>query len=730
MYQVLMAAKRDELRSIGLISALIVVMHCASAAAATDQNANTASSSNAQLQEIVVTSHYEFLSVDTSGTTNLPLAIEKIPQSISLVSSDFIAATDLKTLGDIAEYTPGALNIGDQEGFGTLIALRGFPAAQAIDGVNVGVLGATTTYEPDFAIMDRLEFVKGPSSVIYGISSAGGLVNFVTKSATTRTPDYVSVQASSWNSFRVEGQVAGALNESQSLRGIGIVVRDQGDSFLDSFSHATTVVYGGINWVGSDALSGYLHGGYEQHIRTAFDGIPTEADGSPAPVPRSFFIGSEGMKLYTNVLHGEGDLTWHASDALDISLKGNVRRVATHGNSPYSFGLTSNGDLGLAIQEFPDIEANDYGVGASAIYHFDSLGLKNSFLSLATLYQVDCACAEFGQGTFAGQYATSDPTVGAINLFNGETAIRAAFNSATIQPTSTRQNIWAKTLTTSAQSVVQVVDHLSVLAGASYANPKLTETTNSVIQNLNPAGQISYRAGLIDEFAPGANAYVSFSQSFNPQTTIDISGKVLPPITSNQYEAGVKYRLSDNRVLLSAAVFQITQKNQGEFDTQVNGLDRYKAIGELTHKGVELQGLGRLTKQWQINAGYTYLDPKVTEDSDPTTVGKTQLFLPKQTASIFSTYLFDKGPVRGLSIGAGVRFVGAEATSYDGSSKNISAYTVVDTSIGYTVNDWQIQLNLHNLLNERYFINNYQTTFYGNSIGAPLNFALLVRRNF
>ena len=148
MYQVLMAAKRDELRSIGLISALIVVMHCASAAAATDQNANTASSSNAQLQEIVVTSHYEFLSVDTSGTTNLPLAIEKIPQSISLVSSDFIAATDLKTLGDIAEYTPGALNIGDQEGFGTLIALRGFPAAQAIDGVNVGVLGATTTYEP------------------------------------------------------------------------------------------------------------------------------------------------------------------------------------------------------------------------------------------------------------------------------------------------------------------------------------------------------------------------------------------------------------------------------------------------------------------------------------------------------------------------------------------------------------------------------------------------------
>lgn len=728
MHAVLTVARRGELRPFGIVAALIVALHGASAAA--DQSENSPSGNNPQLQEILVTAHYEFLSVDTSGATNLPLAIEKVPQSISLVSSDFIAATDLKTLGDIAEYTPGALNIGDQEGFGTLIALRGFPAAQAIDGVNVGVLGATTTYEPDFAIMDRLEVVKGPSSVIYGISSAGGLVNFVTKNATARTPDYVSAQAGSWNSLRVEAQVAGTLDESQSIHGIGIVVRDQGDSFLNNYSHATTVVYGGINWVGSDALSGYLHGGYEQHIRTAFDGIPTEADGSPAPVPRSFFIGSAAMKLYTNVLHGEGDLTWRASDALDVSFKGNVRRVATHGNSPYSFGLTSTGDLGLAIQEFPDIEANDYGLGASAIYHFDSLGMKNSFLSLAALYQVDCACAEFGQGTFAGQYATSDPTVGDINLFAGEAAIQAAFNSATIQPISTRQNIWAKTLTISAQSMLQVVDHLSVLAGASYADPKLTETTDNVIQNLNPGGQISYRAGLIDEFATGTNAYVSFSQSFNPQTTIDINSNVLPPITSNQYEAGVKYRLPGNRVLLSAAVFQITQKNQGEFDTQVNGLDRYKAIGELTHKGVELQGLGSLTKQWQINAGYSNLDPKVTKDSDPTTVGRQQLFLPKQTASIFSTYLIDEGTVRGLSIGAGIRFVGAEPTSYDGSSKDIPSYTVVDGSIGYAVNDWQIQLNLHNLLNERYFINNYQTTFYGNSIGAPLSFAVSVRRSF
>lgn len=676
-----------------------------------------------QLQEIVVTGRYEFLSVDTSGTTNLPLPIEKVPQSISLVSSDFIKAVDLKTLGEIAEYTPGALNSGNPEGFGSTVKLRGFPAAQSLDGVNVGVLSGTM-YEPEYAVMDRLEIVKGPSSVIYGISSAGGLVNFVTKSATAQTPNYVSVQAGNWDSFRVEAQVAGVLDSAQAVRAIAIVVRDQGDSFMTDVSHKTSVIYGGINWDATDALTGYIHGGFEQHIRTAFDGIPTEADGSPAPLARSFFIGAENMQLYTDMVHAEGDLTWHASDTLDLSLKGNVRTVATHGAVPYSFGLDSNGDLGIAIQDFQSWKADDYGVGLSAIYRFDALGLRNSFVSLAALYQDDVSDIAQSQGLFDGNYS------GTVNIFSGQAAVESAFDSATLTGTTGVSDIESKTLTISAQSVIEVVDHLSILTGASYASPNITNTTNNVYQDYRPAGQMSYRGGIIYEVMPGTNAYVSYSQSFNPQTEIDVNGNVLPPVIGEQYEVGMKYRAPGGRLLLTAAAFQITQKNQGEFDTQLDGSDRYQAIGELTHKGFELQGVGNISRQWQLNAGYTYLDPKVTKDADLTTIGRTELFLPKQTASLFSTYTLDESVLKGLSFGAGVRYVGSEATSYDGTSQAIPAYTVADTSVGYSVNEWVIQLNVHNILNERYFINNYGTTFYGNAIGAPVHAVLSVRRTF
>lgn len=685
------------------------------------------------LQEVVVVGRYEFLSADTSGATNLPLPIEKVPQSISLVSEDFIKAADLKSLGEIAQYTPGALDVGNQEGFGTIVKLRGFSSISAFDGLNVGVL-SSTSYEPDYAIIDRLEIVKGPSSVIYGVSSAGGLVNFVTKSATPTTPDYVSLQYGSWNTFRAEGQLAGALNPSGSLRGIGVAVYGQGNSFMTDVDHSDVVLYGGLNWTGPESVTAFLHGGFERHIRTSFDGVPTEADGTPAPLPRSFFIGSKDMRLHSNVWHAESDLTWHVNELLDLSIKGNIRHVTSHGTAPYSYGLDEEGNLGLAIQDFNDgIHANDFAIGASGILHFDSLGLSNSFLSLSAMYQDDLLAGAGGQAIFTGPYSSPIPDVpvlGIVNINAGQGAVEDAFNTAIPTGPQTFYNIDAKTLTLSAQSWIQIVDHLSLLAGASFAKPHIINATNGDIEHFDSGNQVSYRGGLTYEFLPGADGYFSYSQSFNPQTNIDVNGNVLPPIIGKQYEVGVKYRPVGGRLLLTGALFQIKQKNQGEFDTQIDGLDRYAPVGELTHKGLELEAVGRLKPNWQVNVGYAYLDAKVSEDSDPTVVGRKEVFLPRHTASLFSTYTLDAGLLKGLSFGAGARYVGAEPTAFDGSTKDLPGYTLVDASAGYSIARWTIQLNAHNLFNRRYYINNYNTLFYGNAVGAPFNAALMVRRDF
>jgi TonB-dependent siderophore receptor len=678
------------------------------------------SSKETELQEVVVTGTYKFLSVDTSGTTGLPLPIEKVPQSISLVDNDFIEAADLKSLGEIAEYTPGALNVGAPGNLGSAIKLRGFTPGRAIDGVDA--LQPAFLYEPEYAIYDRLEVVKGPSSVIYGISSPGGLVNYVTKSAAPDTPSYVTVQAGLWDSYRVEGQGAGSLDEAGNVRAIGIAVFDTGNSFQDWMYHNKSTIYGGLNFDFGHSVEGYIHGGFERINRLAFDGIPTEADGSPAPLPRSFIIGSKELTDHTDAYHAEGDVTWHATDMLDLSLKGNYENANVVGGLGYASYLQQNGDISLNAYT-GDIQWNhNYGIGAFAVYRFDALGLKNSFLSVSTLYQSN-------DTGYNQEFAAN---TGTANIFSGEESIAQTLDALLAGPSQQYVGYQKTTdLTVSAQSVLQLIDPLTLLLGASWAEPEVTTYSNG---NSPPTvdwhlpTNISYRAGLVYEFVPGANAYVSYSQSFFPQPYTQLGGAAFPPLTGDQYEAGLKYHVG--QLLLTGAVFELKEKGLSEYDTTIGGIDYYEPIGEVTNKGVELQAIGQITRQWQVNAGYSYLNPKVTEDIDSAIVGQTQLFLPKQTASLYTTYTVGTGVMKGLTFGGGPRYVSPQRTSYDGSTKDLPGYPLVDANVGYSHASWLVQLNVHNVLDHRYFINNYQTLFYGNVVGQPINAALSIRRTF
>ncbi|MBS0420290.1 MAG: TonB-dependent receptor [Proteobacteria bacterium] len=673
------------------------------------------------LQEVLVTGRYQFLAADTQGTTNLPLPIEQVPQSISLVSGDFIKAADLNTLGAIASYTPGAIDAGNPENNGSVIKIRGFSAGRAIDGIDA--ISTFTSYEPEFAIVDRLEIVEGPSSVVYGISSPGGLVNYVTKSATHLTPSYLSAQVSSWRGIRVEGQIAKPLDSQERVRGIGIAVWDQGNSFIDDLHHRKSVLYGGLNVDFTDSVSGYIHGGYQRFTRPSFDGVPTEADGTPAPVPRSFFLGSKDIELKTSVYFGSGELTWRPSSVLEFSLKGNYERSSLTGGNDYAFDLADSGDVTFQVTKFsgPQVTEN-YGIGASSIYRLDATGLKDSFISIAALYQ------DSKQSTAVLFPGTS----GTLNIFDSREAITQAFNSllgsGPVFPYDS--DIDTHTFTVSAQSVTRFFERLSVLAGASYSKPKVSTLTNEVVQDYNFDGQVSYRAGLVYEILPRTNAYISYSESFNPQPLLTIAQTPLPPLVGKQYEAGIKVRTLNARLLLSGALYRITERNLATYDQSLNGADFYKAVGEVRHNGLEIKALGELTPDWQINTGYAYLDPKVTRDADPSVEGQTELYLPKHTFSLYSTYRLPAATVAGLSLGGGVRFIDSVATSYDGSTRQIPSYTLVDLSASYERGPWYTQLSLSNVLNKRYYINNYQTLFYGNVPGSPTSASLTLRRQF
>jgi len=719
--------RRDSTTVGALLAAAILVTSYALAAGA--QTPSVPSGSSDQLQEVVVSGQYEFLSADTSGTTNLPLPIEKVPQSISLVSEDFVKAANLKNIGDIADYVPGLVNQGPGGSFAPVVYIRGFLPIKSYDGLNVGA-SALPAFEPDYSIFSREEVVKGPSAVVYGVSSAGGLINYVTKSATPQTPSYLLAQVGMWQNYRFEGQVAGSLDASDRVRAIGVAAWDQGNNFISALNHKRGTVYGGIDVDFSSSITGYLHAAYGWWRRTASDGLSTYPNGIyPYPtVSRGFFVGSKNDNLTTPDYLADMGLMWHATKMLDFSLKANYQYDDNSGHDPFSYELQDNGDLSMNRQQITRQNNLDWSVALLSNYHFDELGLKDSFVSLGAMYQVSES-----RYVFSGYLFPNGQAVVTGNIFDGEAALTNIFESATVLGPLENDNAeFIKTLNLSMQSVLHVVDGVAVLLGVSYSKPDVLGCNFGVCEDFTPAAQVSYRGGLTYEFLPGANAYLSYSQSFLPQTYLTPNMTVLPPLIGEQYEGGVKYRSPAGHLLLTAALFQITETHQPIFAELIGPVSYYTAAGKVTHKGFELEALGQISPQWQIHFSYAYLHPEITNNpGDPTTVGQIEPFNPQSTASLFTTYTIGRGSLRGLSVGGGARYVSSQYSNIpNNSTYAIPAFGLVDMFASYAIDKWSVQLNARNIFNKFYFYNDYQTLSFGNRVGEPFNVTLTVRRNF
>lgn len=668
------------------------------------------------LEQVTVTG-YRFLDEDTSGITNLPLSIEKVPQSISLINNDFAKAADLKNMGEIAQYTPGALWASYSPSYGNQIWLRGFAADYAIDGLTVG----DQITEPDPAMLERYELVKGPASVVYGAQSPGGIVNLVSKSASPNTPTYLEALGGSWGRWRLEGQVAGSLNDSGTVRGIAVAAHDEGGSFVDFVSSNKTVVYGGLDFELAEGLTGYARASYQRTEDTPYNGIPSFANGSPVPVPRSFFLGGSDFDALAQATHIDSGLSWKPSDAWTFDLK-SIYQHTTHGGlNGYNYGyIASDGSFPVGGENFNDWHVDDLTIAASALRKLDDIGLSDSSVSANVRYQ------HYRYYIFE-HYLNG----GTANIYGGDAAVSNLFNSLGVAAGSYEQDQRMNYLTASTQAVVKVASPLTFVGGFSYSKPTINyQTYSGPWQDLSPEGQTSYRAAVIFEPIAQLNLYASYSESYQPNLRLDTSYSVLPPLNGRQYELGAKY-LPNSRILLTAALFDIHESNVAEYDTMINGEALYRAEGE-RHRGLELEATGQLADRWQIKGGAALLDPKVTADPEnPVNVGEAQPWLPKATADLYTNYELRNG----FSVSGGARYVGSVKT-YDNSSPtstpDIRSYTLVDAAVGYSIANWHLQANLKNIFDKYYSVATpvFQSLSAGLYPGEPRSFTLSARKDF
>lgn len=206
------------------------------------------------------------------------------------------------------------------------------------------------------------------------------------------------------------------------------------------------------------------------------------------------------------------------------------------------------------------------------------------------------------------------------------------------------------------------------------------------------------------QFENGLSPYFSYSTAFAPTQQTESKSGPLDPTTSEQYEVGIKYEPKGWNTAFTASVYDLRKKDDVLFDSAVGD---YRQIGASRAKGVELELNSDLSENLNLTAAYTYTDSRITKDVAGSLYEDHQMTgVPRNQASVWSTYRFRDGLLKGLQIGGGVRhfdstFAYTPASLYG--KLDTGDVTLVDAKVGYEIDEnWSVEVNARNLFDKEY----------------------------
>jgi iron complex outermembrane receptor protein len=247
------------------------------------------------------------------------------------------------------------------------------------------------------------------------------------------------------------------------------------------------------------------------------------------------------------------------------------------------------------------------------------------------------------------------------------------------------------------------------------------------------------RVGITYAVTNEINVYTTYLEGYQPQSnTVTLmpqtgslpAGSLFDPLKSNLKEVGIKSTFFNNSMSFNAAIYEINQRNILMNANDPANPDLLVTRGAERSRGFECDLAGYITADWQINASYSYIDAKITNDRDASLIGARKQNTPKNSANLWTRYNFnsDSG-LKDLGIGFGMQYQSSKVPWFT-RAFTLPDFTVFDAAVYYKPNksNMQIALNAGNVFNKTYWLGaqNYLRLFPG----APRNFSLTVTYKF
>lgn len=649
----------------------------------------------------------------TLSATKTSAELVKTPQSVSVVTRDQMDALDATSVSQALRYTAGAFteyrgssNRNDE------VFVRGFSyVPKFLDGLSFGATASSQTGTVDPWLLERVELVRGPASVLFGQVNPGGLISMTSKRPTSE-PIH-KVQFSTGNRDLAEGafDFGGPLSDDgrvlYRLNGIARTQHNQVEDYKDS----RVAIAPAITWYPNDQTRFTLLTSYQKDPDAGYRnflpayGTVTSANGKY--IPLDFNVSDpdydqswrEQTMVGYEFEHQFNDMMTFRQNARYASIKQKYRYLVYFNSKPESTLLSRRA-------QHEERTTNEFGIDNQLEAQFATAQMNHTLLG-----GLDYKSSNDKQLLMRGSGSQYDmdwthPVYG-VNV-----------DESTFSPAShEQQNL--------DQMGLYLQDQMSwnnwelLLSGRyDWTEVRTTDYINSEKTQQND-NKFTWRTGLLYTFDFGLSPYISYSTSYEPnlQTNRAPGSAPFKPTTGKQTEVGVKYQPVDN-TLMSLALYDLKQSNVSTYNST---LGWFENAGEVRSKGVEAEIHSSLWDSVNLIGSYTYTDAETVNTTVAGTEGKTPARIPAHMASAFASYTFPGGPLKSLTTGVGVRYIG---TSY-GDAKNtfkVPAVDLYDAMVSYELGELNsslkgaaVQFNVNNIADTKYVASCASDTacFYG-----------------
>ncbi|WP_437879803.1 TonB-dependent siderophore receptor [Pseudomonas sp. LRF_L74] len=634
----------------------------------------------------------------------------EVPQSISVVTNAQIRANGYTSLDSALQDVPGVLVWANDEGRSS-IYLRGFELDRLYyDGLPMGESSINAT-QPDLSTIDHIEILKGPAGLFTASGSPAGTMNMRLKQANRSEPGgYVSAETDENGRYRGELDYGSALNAEGTLRGRAVLAHSAGDGFIDKTENGVDSLYGTLAWdITPDTLASLSLSHMEKDIKP-FNGLPTYADGSLVWIDDDATSAADWNRFDNDINNAVFALEQHFDNGARAKL---ALRQSRH-TSDYLYawaGSAASADNTVSGLRWlaREWESDSTALDAHAELPFVLGGWESSVIVGGDAEKSD-ATTKTANGAIAGSWDLDDWDVG--NVAQPQVSWASITRSET-----TTQGLYG-------QLRVKPTDALALIVGARtswYDNTSTNRLTGSVAK-LHESGEATPFAGLTYDLTEAITLYASYSEIFQPQSYQDEDGNTLEPLTSGQYEIGLKSEFDG--LNLTAAVFDLRQENVAQLVT--TGV--YSAAAEVRSRGVEMTAAGEFHDNLHLSAGYTYNETEYSKGEDAGEVYSS--YTPRHMLKVGLLQDINDGTLAGWSLGGQLRAM-SEFSSVSGSTTiKAPGYAVLDLlakrKLGASTD---LRLALANALAKDYYMR-VGTTAVFNFRGEPRTLTLALTHRF